>query len=257
VDVGNVRYSINADFQDQAIQLADALELDELESARVIIASADAANYLDRRQFAAAVIQFHEYRTYKLDCLRLLLQYASSPDLPEDMRHLFRRTVAFVLENKDGPGRGGPSFTRKCIGAMAAAETWLHTLAERAQRVLTLGQTTTPDADEILGFQQHNLTQQHESLGAIVAYLVKANFADPDVFLDLLGRMPGQDKWSILVVHYVPILTAFAGQFGSPEGGGTLAEARSIDAKILEGRESKPWLLPQLHAALVVWWLAE
>ena len=165
--------------------------------------------------------------------------------------------ISVILETKDGPARNGSLYTQKCFDAMGSAERWLLALAERLQSTLTLGQTTSPDFDEIMEFQQLSLNQQHESLGAIVTYLAKANFTGVEDFHRLLDDLPKLDRWSTTTIHYIPIISRFATQYGSPEGNATLRESRMIQSKIMDARETKPWPLLSLQAAVITLWLAE
>ena len=175
----------------------------------------------------------------------------------EEIRKILLDLINIMLETKYGHETNGFLFTRKCLAAMDGCEKWLQSLAERIQRMMTLGETATPAFDEIMDFQQETLTQQHESLGAIVTYLVKGGFTSVDDFHRLLDHMPNLDRWGTLAVHYVPILTSMASQYGSSEGSASLREARAIHTKIMEGRESKQWPLTHLQAAVTTLWLAE
>ncbi|MCJ1247313.1 hypothetical protein MMC30_004527 [Trapelia coarctata] len=257
IEIDGVKYSINADFQEETIQLADGLDLDELESARLLFLGREEAETIDRPALACAVIRFHETRQYLLECLRLVLKQSQDLDCVEELRLAIQQIVSLVLETKDGPARNGSLFARKCVTAMEGCEKWLQALGERVQSAMTLGQTTTPALDEIMEFQQASLNIQHESLGAIVAYLVKGNHTSVEDFHLLLDRMPSIDRWGAVAIHYVPILTSMVSQYGYSEGTASLREARSINAKILEGKDTKPWALPHLQAAMSTWWLAE
>ena len=212
---------------------------------------------MDRPPLACAVLHFHESRHYLLECLRLLLKLSQDVEYEEEIRGALLDLITIILETKYGPETNGFLFIRKCLAAMDGCEKWLQSLAERIQRMVTLGETATPTFDEIMDFQQENLTQQHESLGAIVTYLVKGGFTGVDDFRRLLDHMPNLDRWGALAVHYVPILMAMVSQYGSSEGSVGLREARVIHTKIMEGRESKQWPLTHLQAAVTTWWLAE
>jgi len=257
IEIDGVKYSINSDFQEETIQLADGLDLDELESARLLFLGREEAETIDRPALACAVIHFHETRQYLLECLRLVLKQSQDLDCIEEIRVAFLQVVSLVLETKDAPARNGSLFARKCVAAMEGCEKWLQALGDRVQSAMTLGQTTTPALDEIMEFQQENLTIQHETLGAIVAYLVKGNHTSVEDFHKLLDRMPSIDRWGAVAIHYVPALTAMISQYGYSEGTASLREARSINTRILAGKDSKPWALPHLQAAMTTWWLAE
>ncbi|KAL8851379.1 MAG: hypothetical protein Q9198_011074, partial [Flavoplaca austrocitrina] len=187
----------------------------------------------------------------------MLFRNAGNPDFDEAMRHKQLEIVGDILEVKDGPARNGSLFTRKCFKAMADIEQWINDLAERYQGTLALGQSMTVEYDEIMGFQQSSLAQQHESLGAIVTYLVKGSYTNTEDFFQLLQHMPTIERWNHIAVHYVPAIAAFTSEYGSPDNGGSLREARMLHKRIMDGRDSSPWALRNLQAAMVSWWLAE
>ena len=257
ITIDEEKYSVNQEFQESTTVLADTLDLDELDSARLLLGSQEDAKILDRSSVALAVIHFHERRGFLLECLRLLLKQSTDPDCEEDIRDVSRQLIGLILETKDGPARNGSLYVQKCFRAMADIEKWLQALEERHQGALALGQTLPPEANEIIGAQQLSLGQQHESLGAIVNHLIKANHTGIEDFYKLMAHLPRLDKWNDIAVHYIPMITAFTSQFGSPEGGATLPEVRSLNTRILESKEKAPWSLRNLQAATITWWLAE
>ena len=259
---GNIRisgeeYSVNDEFKENALQLADGLDLDEVESARLLFDCEEDARAFDRSGLSSAVIRFHERRQSLLECLRLVLKGSTDLDLEENEREILRELVALILETKDGPARNGSLFAQKCLGGMAVTERWLHSLGDRVQGALTLGQTSSPEQDEILRFQQASLGQQHESLGAIITYLIKANYTGVEEFYKILDHLPTLDKWNSLALHYVPVIIALISQYGSPDGSSGFHEAKMLHQKIVDSKDSKVWPLRNLQAATMTWWLAQ
>ena len=248
---------MNKEFQESATLLADTLDLDELESARLLLESQEDAELLNRSNVATAVIRFHERRQFLLECLRLLLKQSVAPELGEDIRDLSSQLITLILEAKDGPAHQRPPYVQKCLRAMADIEKWLFALGERQQATLALGQTLELEVSEIMGIQQLSLEQQHESLGAIVNHLIKANHTGTDDFLIMLEHLAKLDRWNDLAVHYVPIIAAFTSQFGSSEEGGDLLDVRQLSNRILRSKDASPWILRNLQATTIVLWLAE
>ena len=239
------------------VQLADTLDLDERGSARLLLYSQEDAEALDRSSLASAVIVFHERRQFLLECLRLLLQNATDPDGDEGIRQIQLDLVCEILGIKDGPARNGSLYVRKCLAAMGDIEKWLQALGDRYQGTLVLGQTSSPEYDEIMAFQQQSLEQQHESLSALITHMVKGGFTSVEDFHKLLDYLPTLEKWNLATAHYVPIIAAFTSQYGSSEFGGDSHEASSLNRKILDAKDTTPWHLRNLQAATVSWWLAE
>ncbi|KAK4696524.1 hypothetical protein P7C71_g1402, partial [Lecanoromycetidae sp. Uapishka_2] len=257
INVDEEEYSVNKEFQETAIQLAEILDLDELASARLLLESQQDAEVLARSNVASAIILFHEHRQFLLECLRLLLKKSMSLEVEEDVCGIPRQLVSLILETKDGPARNGSLYAQKCMGAMAGIEKWLQSLADHQQGMQALGQTLSTEAKEIMEFQQQSLGQQHESLGAIVQHLVKGSYTGVEDFYKVLEHMPKLDRLNNLALHYIPTIVAFTAQCGSSEGSASLREARALNSKILDHKDSAPWALRDLQAATITWWLAE
>ena len=257
VTIEDEEYSINEEFKQETIQLSDALNLDELESARDLILSQAEVEKLDRSAYESSIIQFHERRQFLLESLRLILRQSLDVDGDETVRHAFAEMVALVLRIKDGPVRNGSLFMQKCLSAMTDIERWLQDLAERIQSASILEQTPLSELGEIVGFQRMSLRQQHESLGAITCHLVRAGHTSTPDFYKLLDKLKRMEKFDLILSHYIPCLISSIWKFGSPEGSISLSEARSIDNRIQAGKDSDPWMLRSFQAAAISWWLAE
>lgn len=237
--------------------LADALDWDEIDAAGLFLDAQQDAEILDRSILVSAVILFHEQRQYIVDCLRLVLKYSTDEQLESGPRNGFHELVTLILETKDGPARNGSLYAQKCLRAMADIEKWLQVLGERYQGNLTLGQSSVPESNEVIEFQKVSLMQQHESLGAVLTYLVKANHTGVEDFYKLLEHLPKLDRWNNLAVHYVPVIMALTSEYGSPEGSASLREARLLNTKIIDSKDSAHWALRNFQAATITWWLAE
>ena len=228
-----------------------------MESAGLLLSAQEEAGELDRTVQVAAIIRFHEDREYLLDCLRLVLSLCTDEACPDNIRDALRLIVATVLGVKDGPARNGSLYAQKCFSEMVRIEAWLVRLAEQMQRTQTLGNSSGPESEEVMKVQQQGLDLQHESLAAIVTYLVKANYTGIEDFHKLLDYMPKMDKWNSLAVHYASILLSFTSQYGSPDGSAGLREGRSIQAKVVGSKDATPWAIPHFQSAFITWWLAE
>ena len=228
-----------------------------MEAARLLVTAERRVQELDRPPISCAIIQFHEYRSFLVESLRLILRTAMDPELDDDLRDFMSGYVGRTFKDDGSKRPRSPTYTQKCITTMSNIEQWLNRLAEQAQKFVAVGQTSSPDHEEIVSLQQRNLTQQHESLGTILAYLVKLNHASLDDLRSLLAQLRFVDRWNSIAVHYVPALISFFNQYGSANGSASHAEARTIHKIILESRESNPWPLRNLQAATTVWWLAE
>lgn len=257
IQIDDEEYSVNDEFKDSTLQVADCLDLDEIESARLLLNAQQDVEVLSRRHHVTAVIGFHQQRQFLIECLRLILKCSVDPEFEEDIRDVLRQLIALILETKDGPVQKATTYAQKCLSALSETELWLYGLGERHQGDITLGKPSSPEYDEIMSFQQSSLTQQHESLAAVFTYLIKTNHTEVEDFSYFLDWLPGLDRWSNVTVHYVPIVIAFTSQYGSPEGNVSHSQARSLNTKIVDSRDSSPWNLQNLQAATITWWLSE
>lgn len=268
--VGKIRfdedeYTINEEFIEGTLQLADALDLDEIDSARYFLDTQDDLAILDRPNLVSGVIRFHERRQYLVECLRLVLRCVinsddenSNSELDERVLDTLRLLLDLILDIKEGAADRSDSLSaQKCLGAMEDIEKWLQILGDRYQGNLTLGQPSVPEYDEIMRFQQRSLEQQHESLAVILTYLIKREFTGVEDFYKLLEHLPKLDRWNNLTAHYIPIILAFVSRYGTSVGRGSLREARALNMRIADSNDSAPWALRNLQAATIVWWLAE
>ena len=228
-----------------------------MEAARLLVTAEERIQELDRPPISCAIIQFHEYRSFLVESLRLLLKTALDLELDDESRDFMSVYINLILKDDGSKKTKSPAYTKKCISTMSNIEQWLNRLAEQAQKFVTVGQTSSPDHEEIVSLQLRNLTQQHESLGTIIAYLVKLNHTSLEDLRSLLAQIRFVDRWNTIAIHYVPALISFFNQYGSANGSASHAEARTIYRAILDSRETNPWPLRNLQAATTVWWLAE
>ena len=227
--------------------------MDEVECARLLLGSEEEAVDLDRSRLVTAVIRFHDKRLCTLECVRLLLRQHLDLNVEEVVRNAFHDFILRILDIRPGPAERETRYLQKCTSAMQSIEQWLVRLAEQAQRAATVGGAS----EELIEYQHHSLNQQHEAFAAIYVQFVKANYSLVGDFHKLLEHVPKIDRWNGPAMHYVPMVLSLISEYGSPDGRATLVEARALHRKLVEEKESKPWLLPQFHAAATCWWVAE
>ncbi|KAI5292612.1 hypothetical protein KEM52_006217 [Ascosphaera acerosa] len=252
IKIHDTEYEVNADFQEQALQVADALNLDELHAAKL---------YLEEQQTSAgssavlaAIIHFQERRAFLLECLRLIL--AESFEEREDTRALMQDCVANTLGVGSGPLKNGSEYLQKCLKSMADIEHWIMLLGEQLQKAAIVGSAQDTDVVEVIEYQRHSLTRQHESLGAVVAYLFKGVFTTPRDLKTLVERMFKMSKVDACTIHYLPALVAGFMLYGSPEGPGSREDAQDLHKAIVTPDRAQREL-PKLCAAIAFFWLAE
>ncbi|KAF2190125.1 hypothetical protein K469DRAFT_657840 [Zopfia rhizophila CBS 207.26] len=257
IQIGDEEYEINDDFKQQTLEMAEALDLDELDSATLFLAAQKESQQLDRSQLMTAVIRFHRRREFLLSCLRILAKAAvdNGEEEVEGRENLIRAIE--IIVGIEGPNfEGAHKFWAKCLTSMGDIEKWLQQIAERLQSAQVVGQTPLPGFVEIMNVQHRSLTRQHEHLAAICTHMVKPGFADLSNYKKLLAKMKTLDKHDIITIHYVPMVMSLS-SWMALESNTNIGEARALQQEIMAGRESDNWALRNFHAATVVWWLAE
>jgi nuclear pore complex protein Nup205 len=201
-------YAINEDFQQSALQLADALDLDEIDSARIVLEAQDDMEVLGRSIFESSIIRFYQIRKYLLDCFRLILQQSIDIHGDEGIRDNFQDVVSRVVQQQEG-ARDPPRFVQKCLRHMVDIKGLLVGLADKLNGASVLGQTQEIDLFETIEFQRVSLVQQHESLGTIVHYLIKINYSALDDFELLLDVLRRADKYDNLLGTFLSFVNIY------------------------------------------------
>ena len=232
------------------------LDLNETEACTLLYEARNASEELDRTPSATAVIRFHAYRSFLVDSLRLLLKIILDDEQENEIRETLKKRFESII-NLSQRKIEGSAFTQKCLDTMRDIEQWLNRISDQIQKMITVGQVSNADQDEVMGIQQQHLSMQHESLGAITTYLVKLNYTSLDNLKRLLVQIHQLDKWNTLVVHYVPVIISFFHNYGSMHRTATHVDSKSIHKVLIESLDGNPWPLRQFQGAVLVWWLAE
>ncbi|KAL6709091.1 hypothetical protein ACN47E_001907 [Coniothyrium glycines] len=257
IKIDDSEYEVNDDFKQQALDLAGALNLDEVDAAALFMGAQSEAEELDRTQLQTAVIRFHRRRETVLLCLRILFKAAlDNGDTEVEGLDALQLAVRIIVGVESTNLANAYGFWTKCFTSMESIEKWLLNISERIQSVQVVGQAPLPGFMEIMTFQQQSLTRQHENLAAICTHMVKAGFVNLDNYKQLLSRAKTLDRHDLVTVHYVPLLIRLTSWVAAEENV-PLAQAREVHKMLVSGRESDNWASRNLQAATLVWWLAE
>lgn len=180
-----------------ALQLADELDLDEVDSAKLLLDSQDDTRTLGRPLLECGVIRFHQQRRYLLDCMRLCIQIRTSDD--EDLDSLQDAFGTYVTENIYG-GRDNTNIVSRCMAAMQDIKNWLQKLADRmtTANVVYAGAAPRLPYHEVVEFSRVSLAQQHELLALIMASAIEKH-AKADDFKQLLKHLQKVDRYDHLL----------------------------------------------------------
>jgi nuclear pore complex protein Nup205 len=222
-------------------------------------------------------MRFHQRRQFLLESLRLAFQIGYEDDAddedadvdnesPEEqqrrlnagqLRTLMRNFIALVLNFGDHRIENASKFWDKCISGMDTIEKELQKVGDRMQRASIVGQNLSLDEEQIMEYEKNTLDLQHESLGAITAFLVQHGSVFPDNFRRLLGKVKQLNRHDSVMLHYLPVLGCLISQFGGSAATCSEDETKALHQTVIADRDTDRWGLRSLHRAVLSWWIVE
>jgi nuclear pore complex protein Nup205 len=204
VKVGDDEYAVNEDFVNDCLRVADDLDLDEIEAARILLdcdAEGDSETQ-SRPLWECAVIRFHQERRYLLDCMRLLVEVAGDDDLEPGLQDAFgavaEEKVFGIPRPGSRPGGAVKKVIPRCMEAMHSVRTMLQGMMDKAAARNVLQQASlvrAPENQEAFDFSRSSLVEQHECLAAILHAAVEKRHATVNDFQEFLGALRKVDRY--------------------------------------------------------------
>lgn len=201
------------------MQVADGLDLDELEAAKLVILSRDDETILGRPLRECAVIRFHTQRNTLLNCMLLLLQLSKEEDelLAEDVGDGLGYLGQYVSENilrENLPGitnePSQPRFVPRCMASMRDIRTWLQNLSEQVASASVLGRVGDAQFQQLLEVTYVGLIQQHELLSVILCHAIEKHVAVENDFVDFLQVLKQINRYDSCTGKFLRYLFSFA-----------------------------------------------
>ncbi|KAF2667226.1 hypothetical protein BT63DRAFT_333234 [Microthyrium microscopicum] len=267
IEIDNVEYEVNEDFRNQSLQLADELNLDERESAKLLLLAQDDARDFDRTAIVSAIMRFHRRRQYLLECIRLLFHLSTGalgeddsepeddqdqpqPDLPNENRRI---TALLDVIRSRVIGQGS-SYLDKLFNAVKEVESGLQKVGDRTQRAAVVGQALSRDEEQIMEYERDTLNIQHESLSAIITlYIGLGRMTSTNILRQTLARLQTLDKHDLVLLHYVPVIMKLAAKCIS--GGLPDHEIGTIHTQLMNKDELDRWASKNLCHTVRAWWI--
>lgn len=258
VTVDGVAYAFTEEFYNAVIIVADEVDLDELEAARLCVSAQDDMNAVDATLPFRAILRFHNQRQCLLDCLRLVLRRSVDSDEGDDdaVEDYFQDLVRRIVTGKDAQPGERSAYWRKCINGLSEIESLIKKTQDHVQAVVMTGQSLDGSNGEALQAQRMFLTHQHEALAAIMCYLVRAHHVMPEDFRAFLSKAASTDAPLDINAHYAPILICGSAHFGADHATTEVA-ARDLHTLFAAGPAQLQWKSKHLQSAATVWWLVE
>lgn len=256
ITIDEVEYSIQPPFRESALRVADELDLDEVEAAKLCIESQlpfdDAGDSLTLR----ALLRFHQQRQALLDSLRMVLQISLDTDRDENEAEAFAATARGLIQGERGGQSESSAYWRKCVDGLVDVESFLKKVGEYRDKIIMTGQDLSGELGEAVAGQRYLLTQQHESMSAVLSHLLRGSYVQPEDYRGFLSKAAALESDMDIAVHYLPIFTSGAACFASDHHT-TMDAARSLHSLFAAGPGQLQWKNTSFKGAATVCWLAE
>ncbi|KAK5746598.1 hypothetical protein LTR17_000614 [Elasticomyces elasticus] len=253
-------YRVNEDFRQSALAVADELNLDELEAAKLCIdVTTDDPGQLGTSLALRAILHYHNQRRTLLECMRLLLQQYNDAAAGEEDGHagMVRGAVDSIMKAQAGPPDAGQALWAKCLDGLTQIEGFFKSMIDRQQTMMMTGQHLVGDTADVMRAQQLLFTRQHESMMCVLVCLLGGKFAiDEQEYRALITKAATFEGSIDFAMHYIPVLISSAARLGADQH--ILPDTSHNLHKLFEaGPAQMQWRMPQLKAVAVATWLAE
>jgi nuclear pore complex protein Nup205 len=251
--VDEVMYSFNEQFIQEATQLSDDFNIDEMLAVKLLFRGTNESEHLDRTPLQSARFLFHSRRRNLLNSLRLILCYLVGGGVEDAEREELMKVLEYLTTSSSGT----PSFADRCISAMSTVREAVQQLKGKEKNAHTLRMSMDPAVREDLELQLKFLRDQHEILSSIVFYLVKSKKVGIAEFRRLLGVFAGFESYDVFTVHHILPVFTLASHLCGPESPLTFEEIIQLHKELLKDYKESIWSLRYCQGSMLIWWLGE
>jgi nuclear pore complex protein Nup205 len=256
VQIGEQEYSVSNEFRESAIEVSEELDLDELEAAKLCLVVAEDAQGEHNTLSLRAILQYHRQKEVTLDCVRMIFHKAADQDADDEIAQYLRDVVDSVMLGEERRHSERSMYWRRCIEGLTDVEASIHKAQEHVQVMVMTGQSLATPKGEALQAQRMFLAHQHETLAAIMTYIVRANHVLPEDFRQFLSKAASTETPLDIMAHYIPILICGSAYFGS-DPATTEQAAQDLHKLFAPGPGQLQWKMKSFQHATTIWWLAE
>ncbi|KAK9240046.1 nucleoporin Nup186/Nup192/Nup205 [Lipomyces kononenkoae] len=250
LNIDSVEYSINDEFVNQSCLLADELSIDEKIAAEYLQYGTEYQAELDRQPLQCAIVLFHTRRTFILDIVKMILEYAAQIDL--STRQVFINiTKKFATKE----------FVTLVVNSMIDIRASLLQIHEKEVSGHFLGRDQDELFVENIKFRREHAYQEHESLTQILVLLCQLRLGSIDQLKTILEGAATLENYDQILVHYSTCIAAFFDSLCSPldlddstPAKEIFKNALDIQSYITNRRRNPPTKLTYFHAAIDLWW---
>lgn len=256
VQIGDQEYQISNEFRDSAIEVSDELDLDELEAAKLCLIIVNDAQDEPDTLSLRAILHYHRQREVMLDCARMIFRKAADQDADDENAQYLQDIVARVMMGEERRPSERSAFWRRCIEGLTDVEASIRKTQDHVQLIAMTGQSLATPNGEALQAQRMFLAHQHETLAAIMTYIIRGNHVLPEDFRQLLSKAASTETPLDIMAHYTPILICGSAYFGS-DPATTEQAAQDLHKLFASGPGQLQWKMKNFQYATTIWWLAE
>lgn len=255
-----VECAINDEFKHISVTLSTAIDLDEVEAAKILVRDYGETVTPNLTFIAKVVADYQDRRDLLLQSLRLVLQCAENQDLESDHRLGFEGTVRDILQINDKP-ENASVFIAKCLSGLQMLEGRYNAVNNQILNKQTVGQLAGPEFDAILEFQKASLFKQHEALSCVIAYLFKPEpgYSHRDDLHKLYNVAQRWQRLDVLLVHYLPAFSAAFQKHGLGDYVSDRGTAETFNGifGIIPKPDRTATPVDPFHAVLRAWWTVQ
>lgn len=256
VQIGDYEYSISNEFREGAITVSEELDLDELEAAKLCLAVAEGAESVPETLPLRAILRFHRQRETLLDCVRLIFRKAADQDADDEVAQQLQEVVANIVMGEERRPSERSAYWRRCIEGLTDIEASLKKTQDHVQLMAMTGQSLSTPTGEALQAQRMLLAHQHETLAAVMTYIIRGNHVLPEDYRQFLSKAASTETPLDIMAHYTPILIGGSSYFGSDPATSEQA-AQDLHKLFAPGPGQLQWKMKNFQYATTIWWLAE
>jgi nuclear pore complex protein Nup205 len=256
VKIGDQEYAVSNEFRESAIEVSDELDLDELEAAKLILVVAEDAEGEHNTLSLRAILQYHRQKEVMLDCVRMIFHKAAEQEADDEIARYLHDVSERIMMGEERRPSERAAYWRRCIEGLTDVEASIRKTQEHMQLMAMTGQSLATPNGEALQAQRMFLAHQHETLAAIMTYIIRGNKVFPEDFRQLLSKAASTETPLDIMAHYTPILICGSAYFGS-DPATTEQAAQDLHKLFAPGPGQLQWKMKNFQHATTVWWLAE
>ncbi|KAI5816239.1 nucleoporin Nup186/Nup192/Nup205 [Pyronema omphalodes] len=256
LEMGGVMWDVNDVFKQEAIQLADDYNIDEILAATFLLYGEQESQKLDRTAIRSAKFLYHTRRKNILDSIRLVFAYVVEEKIEGETRTLLENTVESLL-SQGGVKGSTESFVNRCITSMNDIRQSVQQLRDKEKHQKTLGIAPEAGFKEDIDLEISFLRNQHDVLACIVYYIVKYKRAGVAELRRLLDVLKSVDRYDVFMAHFILPVFALISALCGPDSSMGFEQTIQLHREMLKNFKEVPWALRQVQAAILTWWLCE